>query len=105
MKGSEYYHEWQQHLIPWLDFRFDSVHQHAASYFFFLYFAMTGIHALHLIIGVTIMSILALRLRTTAVDRLSTTIEMSGLYWHFVDSIWVLLYPLLYLAGHPASAR
>jgi cytochrome c oxidase subunit 3 len=59
--------------------------------FYFLYYAMTGLHAIHLTIGVGLVGWLAARAR-----RLSQ-IEVTGLYWHFVDVIWVFLYPMFYL--------
>lgn len=68
--------------------------------FFTLYYAMTGLHALHVIAGITILGWLALRVarrRTTAGER--TALELGGLYWHLVDVVWIFLWPLLYLAG------
>jgi cytochrome c oxidase subunit 3 len=69
-----------------------------AQIFFFLYFAMTGMHALHMVIGVGIFSYLlycAWKGRYT--PEYHTPLENSGLYWHFVDIIWIYLFPLLYL--------
>jgi cytochrome c oxidase subunit 3 len=66
--------------------------------FFSFYFAMTGLHAVHMIIGVGLMvwlMILARRGRFWAAY--STPVELVGLYWHFVDIVWVYLFPLLYL--------
>jgi cytochrome c oxidase subunit 3 len=96
-KGIEYHDEWREHLVPWLDFRFEPRHQRAAALFYFLYFAMTGLHAVHLSIGIAVMSVLALRVRTQGLNTLRNPIEMGALYWHFVDGIWVFLYPMLYL--------
>jgi len=68
--------------------------------FFYLYFAMTGVHALHLVIGVGLVAWAAVRLREppTELGR-RDTVECVGLYWHFVDAIWIFLYPLIYLVG------
>lgn len=69
-----------------------------AELFFSLYFAMTGLHALHMVIGVGVLAFLfrqARRGRYTS--QYYTPVEMSGLYWHFVDIIWIFLFPLLYL--------
>jgi cytochrome c oxidase subunit 3 len=69
--------------------------------FFYLYFAMTGLHAIHMIAGigvVAVMTILAGRGRFTAAYY--TPLEVAGLYWHFVDIVWIFLFPLLYLVGH-----
>jgi cytochrome c oxidase subunit 3 len=68
--------------------------------FFSFYFAMTGLHALHMIIGIGIMIVItcmAQRGRFTA--EYNSPVEMIGLYWHFVDIVWIFLYPLLYLLG------
>ena len=66
--------------------------------FFSLYFTMTGLHALHMIIGVGLLSVIT---RMAWLGRFSseyyTPVEMSGLYWHFVDIVWIFLFPLLYL--------
>ena len=64
--------------------------------FFVLYFAMTGLHALHMVIGIVAIGILAFLIhRKKFAD--GTTVESLGLYWHFVDLVWVFLFPLLYL--------
>ena len=69
-----------------------------AQVFFSLYFAMTGMHALHMIIGVGLFTFLlfyAWKGRYT--PEYHTPLENSGLYWHFVDIVWIYLFPLLYL--------
>ena len=66
--------------------------------YFFLYFAMTGMHALHLIIGIAILGFMIFRARAGAYTTGHVTfVENFGLYWHFVDIIWIFLFPLLYL--------
>lgn len=66
--------------------------------FFVLYFFMTGLHAFHLIVGVTLVSVMAsLTWRHWLSGSGEAQIEVTGLYWHFVDVVWVFLYPLLYL--------
>ena len=71
-----------------------------AQIFFSLYFAMTGLHALHMIVGIPIIATIALR---AGQGRFSpayhTPVELVGLYWHFVDIIWIFVFPLLYLIG------
>lgn len=68
--------------------------------FFWIYFAMTGLHALHMIIGLGIMSWLLYKAwRGTFSAEYYAPVEMSGLYWHFVDIVWIFLFPLLYLLG------
>ena len=70
----------------------------AAELFFWLYFVMTGLHALHVLIGAVMMALLAFWLRRGAYVS-NNTVHNAGLYWHFVDLVWVFLFPLLYLAG------
>lgn len=66
--------------------------------FFGLYFMMTGLHALHVLIGVVLLSINFFRVRNGSVNETrSSLLENSGLYWHLVDLIWIFLFPLLYL--------
>ena len=72
--------------------------QHHAQIFFSLYFAMTGMHALHMIIGVGLFTYLLYHAWKGRVHaRISHAAENSGLYWHFVDIVWIYLFPLLYL--------
>jgi cytochrome c oxidase subunit III len=94
IKGTEYRHEWQEGL--WPDDAF-ALHEMGARIFFMLYFVMTGLHAVHLICG---MAAVALFARGAARARAwvhPQRLEALGLYWHFVDVVWVFLYPFLYL--------
>ena len=98
IKGFEYHHKWVEHLVPGPYFTFDGPDPTHAQIFFSLYFALTGLHALHMVIGLgilTVIVIMAVRGRFTA--EWNTPVEISGLYWHFVDIIWIFLFPLLYL--------
>ncbi len=101
IKAVEYTDHIQHHLFPGPSFRYPpGADARGASLFFSLYFAMTGLHALHMIIGLGILTTLLLmarRGRFTA--EYSTPVEVSGLYWHFVDIVWIFLFPLLYLIG------
>lgn len=97
LKGLEYTDEWHEHLVPWLDFQFEASHAHGAALFYYLYFGMTGLHAVHLSIGIAMACVFAGRLRAQRPRRLRNQIEVGALYWHFVDAIWVFLYPILYL--------
>lgn len=68
--------------------------------FFWIYFAMTGLHALHMIIGLAIMTWLLYKAwRGTYATGFYAPVEVTGLYWHFVDIVWIFLFPLLYLLG------
>ena len=74
------------------------VDQHHAQIFFSLYFAMTGMHALHMVIGVGIFTYLLYHAwKGKYTPDYHTPLENSGLYWHFVDIVWIYLFPLLYL--------
>jgi cytochrome c oxidase subunit III len=100
IKFYEYYQKFVEHLIPGPAFRFEEALAGPAKIFFSLYFAMTGLHAVHMIIGLGLLTWMALKARR---DRFSTAyytpVELTGLYWHFVDLIWIFLFPLLYLVG------
>src|ERR1700677_3460286 len=102
LKYVEYYEKWVDHHIPGPGFRYaDPQFFHQAQILFFLYFAMTGMHAFHMIVGaglLTTLIVMASRDRFTA--EWYTPVEMIGLYWHFVDIVWIFLFPLLYLIGH-----
>ena len=68
--------------------------------FYWIYFAMTGLHALHMIIGLMLMTWLLIKAwQGTFNSDYYSPVEMSGLYWHFVDIVWIFLFPLLYLLG------
>ncbi|HXF42800.1 MAG TPA: cytochrome c oxidase subunit 3 [Pyrinomonadaceae bacterium] len=68
--------------------------------FFVIYFIMTGLHALHMVVGLGIMAwLLVMAIRNTFSAEYYTPVEISGLYWHFVDIVWIFLFPLLYLLG------
>jgi cytochrome c oxidase subunit III len=98
IKGVEYYHKYTEHHIPGLGFHFEGTAPERANLFFSLYFAMTGLHAAHMVIGLgllSVMFVMAARRRFSA--EWHTPVEVSGLYWHFVDIIWIFLFPLLYL--------
>jgi cytochrome c oxidase subunit 3 len=98
IKGVEYHQKFVEHHVPGLGFHFEGAAPERANLFFSLYFAMTGLHAAHMIIGLgllTVMFVMAARGRFSVAWH--TPVEMSGLYWHFVDIIWIFLFPLLYL--------
>ncbi len=100
IKFTEYFHKYQEHLVPGLNFAYpDDAARHAAIFFSF-YFAMTGMHALHMIIGIVIFAFLIRGAGRGHYTRLYyTPVEIAGLYWHFVDIIWIFLFPLFYLLG------
>jgi cytochrome c oxidase subunit 3 len=99
IKGIEYTHKYEQGLVPGRLFHYQG-HSPNLQLFFSFYFAMTGMHALHMVVGLGLMTyllILAGRNRFSA--DYYTPVEICGLYWHFVDIVWIFLFPLLYLIG------
>jgi cytochrome c oxidase subunit 3 len=96
LKGLEYSEHISEGLFPGKSFRTDLSPQ--VELFFWLYFVMTGLHALHVFIGFCVLSVIALMTLAGKFSReYSNPLEVSGLYWHFVDIVWVFLYPLFYL--------
>lgn len=107
IKGVEWYQKFEEHHIPGRSFNADDlvkaypqihIDERHEQIYFSLYFAMTGLHALHMIIGVGIFVFLtyyAWKERYTS--KYYTPVEIGGLYWHFVDIVWIYLFPLLYL--------
>jgi cytochrome c oxidase subunit III len=113
IKGYEYYNKFVEHHVPGASFSFDHVpipghpgeyaNPYHAQIYFALYFIMTGLHALHMIIGIGIFTwLLWAACKGRFTPEYHTPLEMGGLYWHFVDIIWIYLFPLLYLIDrHP----
>lgn len=98
IKSIEYSRKFQEHLVPGPSFIFEGPQTGGAEIFFSFYFAMTGLHALHMIIGIGIIIWLILRARKGHFSaEYHTPVENVGLYWHFIDIIWVFLFPILYL--------
>jgi cytochrome c oxidase subunit 3 len=101
IKGFEYHKDFIDQLVPGASFRWPEANPSAAEIFFWIYFAMTGLHAIHVTVGIVVMLVLAvLAARRRFEHGNYMPIEIAGLYWHFVDIVWVFLFPLLYLAGH-----
>jgi cytochrome c oxidase subunit 3 len=119
IKGVEYHEKWEKHHIPGSHFDVSEFVNPQAyglketplapdmaqrtQVFFFLYFAMTGMHALHMLIGIGLLVWLILRAQKgDFTNGYVAPIENFGLYWHFVDIVWLFLFPLLYLINrHP----
>ena len=98
IKALEYYHHYQQHEIPGMSFVYTKPNPGEAEIFFLLYFLMTGVHAVHLTVGIVLVSIILVQsYRKKYTSLYYTPVEISGLYWHFVDVVWIFLFPLLYL--------
>ena len=101
IKGVEYAHKFEEGHVPGSSFHFEPVEYFRhAQVFLSLYFVMTGLHALHMVIGIGIMLwMLYWSWNGTITPEYASPIEISGLYWHFVDIVWIFLFPLLYLLG------
>lgn len=98
LKGVEYRIDWTEHLIPGRD-GFRLADEPGAALFFALYFVATGVHAAHMLAGVAVLIALAVAWRRAPEPRTGRGIVNAALYWHFVDAVWIFLWPLLYLAG------
>jgi cytochrome c oxidase subunit 3 len=111
IKVVEYSIKYQEQLVPGLNFNYEHLAEllgHSLTLFeakhielfFGLYFTMTGFHALHMVIGAGLIIYFAIRSwRGAYPPENYVPIEMMGMYWHFVDLVWVFLFPLLYLIG------
>ena len=102
VKAIEWNEKFEEHHIPGqAAFHLEGLPQSEqghAQLFFSLYFAMTGLHALHMVIGAGILMVLIAQARKAKFHAgYYTPIDVAGLYWHFVDIIWIFLFPLLYL--------
>lgn len=96
VKGFEYNEDIHEHLVPGPNF-FAPGNTHQELFFYF-YWAMTGLHAFHVLVGIVLLSIIAfMASRKKFSAQYYNPVEVSGLYWHFVDIVWIYLYPLLYL--------
>lgn len=110
LKSVEYYQEYAERLVPGLAFdaarwENEGVNPGRAALFFLFYFSLTGLHALHMVVGLGVLLVmLVLTLRGRFSPAYFTPVEIAGLYWHFVDVVWIFLFPFLYLiARHTAS--
>jgi len=98
VKFFEYKAKFEHHLVPGPNF--DPTLEQGMQIFFSLYFMLTGVHAAHMIIGIVMMTvILTMAARDSFNAEYYTPVEVAGLYWHFVDIVWIFLFPLLYLLG------
>jgi cytochrome c oxidase subunit 3 len=100
VKAIEYNDKFAHHLIPGHNFLWEGAGGREVEIFYSLYFAMTGLHALHMVIGAgLILWLLPKCVRGRYSADYYHPIECFGLYWHFVDIVWIFLFPLLYLLG------
>ena len=100
IKTDERGREYAEHLFPGATFHFAGPQAGGAETFFWIYFVTTGFHALHLAIGVGIVGFMAWRpARGGLAAQSAASIDNVGLYWHFVDIVWIFLFPALYLVS------
>ena len=99
VKAYEWNEKFQEHHVPGPTFHLEGTGQQGeAQLFFSLYFAMTGLHALHMVVGCGILTWLLIQSwKGKFTPEYMTPVDIAGLYWHFVDIIWIFLFPLLYL--------
>ena len=98
VKGFEYSADLSKHLLPGPTF---ALHPASTQLFWGLYWVMTMVHAIHLTVGIGVVSLLALFVGRRVVPLRTPASEVTSLYWHLIDVIWVTLYALLYLPGRP----
>jgi cytochrome c oxidase subunit 3 len=106
IKGFEYADKFRDSLFPGASFHWEGHGDpNQVQIFYWIYFAMTGLHALHMIIGIGLLVWLILAARKGRfTPEYHAPVELTGLYWHFVDIIWIFLFPLLYLLGRHLEA-
>ena len=100
LKGVEYSLEYREGLLPALGFNFTGAQAHAVHLFFAFYLVATALHAVHVAVGIVVLAIIGWR---TYQKSYSGTYHspptVAGLYWHFVDLVWIFLFALIYLPG------
>ena len=105
VKYFEYADKFRLHEVPGANFEWHGRYPQQAEIFFSLYFGLTGLHALHMVVGVGLLSVITwMASRGRFTPEWYTPVEISGLYWHFVDIVWIFLFPLLYLVDRTAVA-
>ncbi len=98
IKGIEYHHKFQEGALPGAYYHFDEVTAPGANLYYTVYFLSTGLHAFHVIVGMSILIWVLVRvLKGHFSPSYYVPVELGGLYWHLVDLVWIFLFPLLYL--------
>ncbi len=100
IKYFEWTHKFHLGIFPGEFYTYEGLEHSMAPIFFSLYYVMTGLHGLHVVIGIGLMIWLIIGARKGKYhDQYYNPVEITGLYWHLVDIIWIFLFPLLYLIG------
>lgn len=98
IKYFEYTHKFELGIFPGEFYTFEGIDHPKANIFFSLYYMMTGLHGIHVLVGIGLMIWLIIKANKGAYDsEYYTPVEITGLYWHLVDIIWIFLFPLFYL--------
>jgi cytochrome c oxidase subunit 3 len=98
IKYFEYTHKFHLGIYPGAYYTFEGIAHPQANIFFSIYYMMTGLHGLHVVIGIGLMIWLMVKAnKGTFGSDYYAPVEMTGLYWHLVDIIWIFLFPLFYL--------
>jgi cytochrome c oxidase subunit 3 len=100
IKYFEYSHKFHVGQLPGKFYTYTGIEGTNPHIFFSIYFAMTGLHGIHVLIGIGVILWLMTKARKGSYHSgYYTPIEVTGLYWHLVDLIWIFLFPLFYLIG------
>jgi cytochrome c oxidase subunit 3 len=98
IKGVEYHHKFEEGALPGKWYHFAEITAPGASLYYTIYFLTTGLHAFHVIVGMSVLIWLLVRvLKGHFSPTYYVPVELGGLYWHLVDLVWIFLFPLLYL--------
>lgn len=100
LKLIEYSHHFEEGIYPGRYYSFSDLPEEGAALFFSMYYLMTGLHALHVVAGIGVISWLLVRTLRRRMDASRhAELELGAMYWHLVDVVWIFLWPLLYLVG------
>src|SRR5689334_7683876 len=95
LKGYEYVSDWNKGLVPGDHFTWTGPHRLQVELFFIFYFILTGLHAIHLLIGIGVLSVFGLLVLIGRVNaKRSHPLHVAGIYWHFVDVVWIFIFAL-----------
>jgi cytochrome c oxidase subunit 3 len=98
LKYVEYSHHFHAHQLPGKYYAFEAIQAPGAPMFWALYFLITGLHGIHVVIGMTVLTVIGTRAFLGAYSaEYYVPVELAGLYWHLVDLIWIFVFPLIYL--------
>jgi cytochrome c oxidase subunit 3 len=104
LKAVEYLEEYREQLVPGVNFTFPGAEAGSVELFFVFYFIATGLHAVHLLIGISLLLIMARRAwRGDFSAAYANPLAVTALYWHFVDVVWIFLFALIYLPGRSGA--